>query len=336
MSAGSRRWLDATPAVAARGIALEWLRAAQQARRRLRDRTDAQALHDFRVALRRLRSTLRLYRPWLDEHALSRRLRRGLRRLARATNAARDAEVGLAWLGRQRRFLPRRVRAGVEWFADELHARRQAAYDDIGTRVLAEFDELLPRLKSALRAPARRARRPAPALRGAIADLVAKQIVALDGELSRVRSVDDAEIIHAARIEGKRLRYLLEPLAPGRADGKRCLKSLKQFQDTLGAFCDRTALARELLETARRLGAERAARGVESALHGRRAPPVLDRLPALVVIGSHVQAQRERGFRLIRRRYLGAQSQKLLAPLRALAAALAQAPRARSNAGRGK
>lgn len=120
MKSTQRRWLDTSPAVAARGIALEYLAAAQAARQRLREHADNAALHDFRVALRRLRSTIRLYRLWLDDRVLPRKLCRRLKRLARATNAARDAEVGLAWVKRQRRFLPRRSLNGVQWFTDEL------------------------------------------------------------------------------------------------------------------------------------------------------------------------------------------------------------------------
>jgi CHAD domain-containing protein len=317
--------------VAARGIALGFLQAAEQARRRLRDRGDDEALHDFRVALRRFRSTIRLYRPWLGAPSLPRKLRRRLRRLARTTNAARDAEVGLAWMRRQSRFMPRRARTGVQWFVDELESRRQAAYEDIHTRALSEFDDLLPRLRVALRAPRRRVS--LPPLRTVIGDLMAKQIAALDAELARIRSVDDAETIHAARIEAKRLRYLIEPLVAGRADGKRCVQSLKDFQDTLGTFCDRTALARELLDTARRVGAERAEQGIDAAMRGQRTAATPDRLPALASLSAHAQAQRLRGFRLIRRNYLGDRTETFLAPFRLLAHALAQAPRARGARG---
>ena len=43
---------------------------------------DTEALHDFRVALRRLRSTLRTYRPWLGDGARRKHVKR-LRAVAR-------------------------------------------------------------------------------------------------------------------------------------------------------------------------------------------------------------------------------------------------------------
>jgi len=81
-----------TPA-AAKHIARALLCELRRARRRLATRRDDMALHAFRVALRRLRSTLQMYRPVLGRDMVPRKLRRRLKRLARATGAARDAEA---------------------------------------------------------------------------------------------------------------------------------------------------------------------------------------------------------------------------------------------------
>ena len=63
---------------AARRIALEFLAEAHAASRRLDDSEDAEALHDFRVAVRRLRSTTRAWRAELRK-SISKRHRRALR-----------------------------------------------------------------------------------------------------------------------------------------------------------------------------------------------------------------------------------------------------------------
>ena len=55
------------------------------------------ALHDFRVAVRRLRSWIRAFEPSLRD-AVSRKQRRRLSEIADATGATRDATVHLAWL----------------------------------------------------------------------------------------------------------------------------------------------------------------------------------------------------------------------------------------------
>src|SRR5688500_2715437 len=75
----------------ARLIALRRLREADRTYPRAID-GDPQGLHAFRVALRRTRTTLRLYEPWLAE-SVSRKSERRLRRLTRASNRARDYEV---------------------------------------------------------------------------------------------------------------------------------------------------------------------------------------------------------------------------------------------------
>ena len=54
-------------------------------------------VHDLRVALRRLRTWLRAYRPELAD-TLRKKTRRRLAAVAAATNGARDAEVALEWV----------------------------------------------------------------------------------------------------------------------------------------------------------------------------------------------------------------------------------------------
>src|SRR5438128_2483508 len=128
---------------AAHRIALSLLDAATAARERLPDTGDAEALHDFRVAMRRLRSTLRAYQPQLE--AVPAKLRRRLRDLARATGEARDVEVQISWLERQRNELPAARRAGVPWLLSRLTQRRERAYQDIPERIAPKCDRLARR-----------------------------------------------------------------------------------------------------------------------------------------------------------------------------------------------
>ena len=88
--------LDRPAPEGARLRALELLDAARAARPRLDDPTDVEAVHDFRVALRRLRSVLKAHKPLLGRNVD--RLRRDLGDVAGATGQARDAEVQIGWL----------------------------------------------------------------------------------------------------------------------------------------------------------------------------------------------------------------------------------------------
>src|SRR5579859_5621557 len=90
--------LEAAPEAAARIVALGALDEACAAAGRLRDEADVEALHDFRVALRRFRSFLRGYGALLED-SVTKKHRRALRDLAAETTVARDTEVQLEWLG---------------------------------------------------------------------------------------------------------------------------------------------------------------------------------------------------------------------------------------------
>ena len=87
------RGLPERPAVQGANIlALHRLDAAAGAAKRLPVPDDAEALHDFRVGLRRLRTLLRSYGEAL-EGRVRRKTVKAVRRLGRDTNSARDTEV---------------------------------------------------------------------------------------------------------------------------------------------------------------------------------------------------------------------------------------------------
>src|SRR5438876_8513749 len=205
---------------AAHRIALSLLDAATAARERLPDTGDADALHDFRVAMRRLRSTLRAYQPQL-EALVPAKLWRRLRDLARATGEARDVEVQISWLERQRNELPAARRAGVPWLLSRLTQRRERAYQDIRERIAPKFDRLARRLRRALGSvPPPDATLPA-SLASLIAHLLEDQGSDLEQRLALIRSPANHAEAHAARIRVKRARYLLEQVARTRHPNAR-------------------------------------------------------------------------------------------------------------------
>src|SRR5262249_38366429 len=92
---------------------LELLERAALERSRLGDAADSEAVHDFRVALRRLRSLLKTHRPFLDKKV--EKMRKRLGDVADLTGDARDAEVQLEWLETQRPALGPARRAALDW-----------------------------------------------------------------------------------------------------------------------------------------------------------------------------------------------------------------------------
>ena len=115
-----------TPEESVRRICVSLLAEAHAASKRLDDSTDTEALHDFRVAIRRLRSTLRAWREVL-EGSVKKRHRRALKELQNATGAGRDAEVAIEWLETLRPDVNAMHRRGLEWMVDRLGTRHRGA-----------------------------------------------------------------------------------------------------------------------------------------------------------------------------------------------------------------
>jgi triphosphatase len=204
-------------------------------------------VHQTRVALRRLRSLLRLFRPVLDGPAW-RAWDGQLREVAQALGAARDWDVFLAGIGpgtlaaldgdaRVKRLL---AAAGRE---------RDAAYAALG-QFLASPGFRVAILRGMqlglLQAPAT----PDPPLAPFAAGVLRKRWKRLKAAGSAMAELD-ATALHEMRLDAKRLRYAAEPFAalwPGRA-ARRFARRLAELQEALGLANDATVAA----QLARRL-----------------------------------------------------------------------------------
>src|SRR5688572_12412300 len=188
-------------------VALGHLADAAAARERLGNAKDEEALHDFRVALRRLRSWERAFRPYIRDD-VSKRLRQRLRNLARDTGASRDLEVHLAWLREQRHSLGRRQRPGLTWLLANLHARKEDADAVLEDDVDSRFTRLRSKLGNALASYREHLQvrengqvlPPAP-FAEALAPRVQDAASTLRAHLEQIRSLRDEDECHEARIE---------------------------------------------------------------------------------------------------------------------------------------
>ena len=238
-------------AEATRRIALDLLDLAMAAEARLDDSEDAEALHDFRVAVRRLRSVARAHRRHLGD-VLTEKRREQLRKLQRRTGGARDAEVQLAHV----RDLAARLEApeaqpGIEALLTHLEGALAAT----SSKGVKKARKRFAKIEAKLRDPLGRVTVSLvseDATFGAVLGGLAREHAAkLADRLAAARSVDDQRPLHTARIATKRLRYLLEPArgcAPrAREIGKRC----KRLQDILGHIQDMHVLQGTLRKAAR-------------------------------------------------------------------------------------
>ena len=223
-------------------------------------------VHQMRVALRRLRSAMSLFRGVVDDPLLE-RLRVDLRQLAKALGPARDWDVFLGGTGRE---IGRAVanEPAVARMLAAAERRRRAAYHELaGVLANPQFQHLLLRLAEKAAGP------PSAAPEVAQPELVAYAREALQRRLRRVRQETGdlgdlaASELHAIRIQCKRLRYAAEffaPLFPRRSrarDARRFLRRLATVQERLGRLNDGTVAASLMAELGRHGFAAGAVRG---------------------------------------------------------------------------
>jgi len=227
----------------AAAIALGFLDDAVVAAARLRGTAAPDALHDFRVAIRRMRVTVRSYAELRDH--VSKKQRRRLRKLARATNRARDAEVQIAWFNDHAPSFTAEQRAAAARVRARLRAHRRAELARIRARLDGSFARLEHRLRRRLMAlrdqpPAGRT----TSFGAVVAATLVKSAGDLDSHLKAItRGVPTSpHAMHAARIAAKRLRYTLEPVANQVLGGAELIARLKLLQDRFGALTDAHAL----------------------------------------------------------------------------------------------
>jgi len=221
-----------------RDIALSLLARAEDAAKALHESADSlsddsatgdDALHDFRVALRRLRSWLRAFKPSLRP-GLRRKHERRLRSIVRSTNAARDAAVQSTWLSTNDSDDEASRRAGYDVMRSRLGKQREKGVRRVLDAV-DDFDRLAPKLERKLGGNGE--------MFGTIlAEAILEAADQLEKSLSKIRGWDDVRREHRARIVAKRLRYLIEPVSKLAAGGDAIVESLKSLQDLFGDLHD--------------------------------------------------------------------------------------------------
>jgi CHAD domain-containing protein len=261
--------LSRSAAAATASIVRGRVDAALAAAGRLPDAGDADALHDFRVAVRRLRSALRAYRPWLGR-AASRKVRRALRDLGRATNVGRDAEVQAEWLASNGHSLSPQARAGVAKLAQRLRKHRSLPVEQLQAELVAIADKILKRLKLPDHAGGD--------FKIVYAALLAEHTAAVNARLAEISTPDQVEEAHEARIAVKRLRYLLEPLAGELVGAPPLLESVETLQNLLGELHDSHVLDETLADSDAARRASRATREAVAAGNAKRRAAVFAKL----------------------------------------------------------
>ncbi|TDD69509.1 CYTH and CHAD domain-containing protein [Jiangella aurantiaca] len=225
------------------------LRAADVAFRR--EPADPEAVHQLRVAARRLRSGLRTFRPLLDR-PWAEELRAELAWFARSLGELREGDVLRERLERHCTDLPPDLPATEvkQLLAEVLGGTVADARARVGEllddeRYLALHDHLVRAVARPLTRPD--AERPA---RDVLPGLVEKAWAKLDAAAGDLTDAAPDEEWHAARLAAKRTRYAAEAVAPVLGgDAKAFAKQVEKITEILGEHQDAAmaaAKAREL------------------------------------------------------------------------------------------
>lgn len=213
---------------------------------------DIEFLHDYRVALRRVRSVISLFKDVYAPDQTAELKMRFSAVMAR-TGALRDLDVYLLEQDRYMDLVPEAFRSGIAKLFASLAARRDTAQAELAAYLRSDdYAREITALARLFDKPKRLAKGP-QADRNALhfaRKLIWKRYRKVCAIAREIGELTPDETVHELRIHCKKLRYLMEFFGPlfGAAEIKPLIKSLKRLQNNLGAFND-YSVQQEALQT---------------------------------------------------------------------------------------
>ena len=223
---------------------------------------DTEFLHDFRVAIRRTRSALGQIKAIFPVRTTN-RFKKDFALLGGLSNELRDLDVYLLNENTYKEMLPENLRNDIDPLFAHLRKKRSRAFQKVlrslktkkYARILQDWEKFL---NLAQRADSSAVNAGLPVIVLA-RKRIFKRYRSIVKTGSRVLENTEDEMLHALRIECKKLRYLLEffsSLFP-RKKVDTLIGQLKKLQDNLGDFNDLCVQEEYLLNISRELPAAR-------------------------------------------------------------------------------
>jgi len=199
---------------------------------------DPSAIHQARVATRRLREAL----PLVARGTPGRKLARGVRRLTRALGSIRELDVALLTL-EELGGAPDLPRSGVEALHQEILQERARMHLNTGRAIdRVRLDKLTAKLLTSAKKRDKSSGRPRagdPKQLTAARERVARRAERLRASIENAAAIYLPDRLHEVRIAVKKLRYAMEivrELSGSRATAR--IITLKRAQDLLGRIHD--------------------------------------------------------------------------------------------------
>ncbi len=215
---------------------------------------DSEFLHEYRVALRRVRSVISLFKGVYDDKQTA-DLKARFGAIMARTGRLRDLDVYLIERERYLALVPARFRPGIGKLFDMFAAQRDVEHAKLTAyldgkayeKEVAKLEKLFDKTRHLSKGP--EAGRHALDFAKALIWKRYRKVCMI------ARAIDDTtpdEQVHELRIECKKLRYLMEFFAPlfGDNEVKSLIKALKKLQDNLGNFNDYSVQQAALQEQA--------------------------------------------------------------------------------------
>lgn len=251
---------DDTAFDAATRLIAAYLSAARANEAGIAEDIDTEFLHDYRIALRKIRSVLSLFRDVYDA-SQTLELKTRFSALMAPSGPLRDLDV---YLLEQQSFydlVPDAMHGGLDAMFALIRLRRADEHRRLAAHLQTRAYEKEIKALSKLFSKKRKLLPGANASRSSH-DLARELIWRRYRKIRRIASgltadTPDAEV-HRLRIECKKLRYLMEFFAPVFPEEpfQELLKPLKRLQDALGLFNDRSVQQHNLQAFVKSLGDE--------------------------------------------------------------------------------
>ena len=193
---------------------------------RLSNDEDSEALHDFRVSVRRLRSFLKSFEGFIKN---AKKHRQRFSEVMTFTNAGRDNEVHIVWLKEYQTNANTLERDGIDYLLENLSSNDHIDLNE----VKKQFMKATEKLEDTFAKTVKKIEESFATVTADVLETYGKDLQTL---LSSIERPEDDTATHDARITGKKLRYTLELLESKEA--KTLVKRLKKFQDTAGDLHD--------------------------------------------------------------------------------------------------
>jgi CHAD domain-containing protein len=186
----------------------QWRRYRKRLKR-CQKRFSQNAVHDVRVEIRRLLSTIELLGAFIPERDVK-KVRRALKRHLDTFDQLRDTQVQLGYVGRMAGAFPD-AHAFYDWLR-----KREARFTRITRKAVKRIKtKRVGRCLSAFEKEIRRQRKQITREQAfAIVQRAINQAFARVARLCRHVRADDTRTIHRTRIAFKRFRYMIEALSP--------------------------------------------------------------------------------------------------------------------------